>query len=398
LSVPVPLGVKSRDEASRVRLGSSAQASEQELLELASDPLTTVRAAVAMNPSAPPGADQSLTADPDERVRILLARKLASELPSLANADQARLRQHAHSTLATLVEDEATRVRAALSDALKEMPEAPRQLILRLAWDSAELVSEPILRLSPLLVAEDLLALLASPPNEATAVAIARRASLREDVSDAVAATADTRAVRALLANKSAHIRESTLDALVSRAVLHSGWHEPLVDRPVLPTRTARALSAFVATHLVEMLAHRADLDPGLAEELSRRIAAHMVVKRMPKSASISSWISAPAGRDEVSAMAAVRRGDVRAAASILAAAAGVPVSVVERASNLRSAKGVISLVWKAGFSARAIGPFQVTLAELTPATMLLPGPDDEFPLSPDEMRWQLDFLGRPGR
>ncbi len=386
------------DEAARVRLGANAQTSEQTLLELASDPLIVVRVAVAMNSSAPPDVDEALATDPDERVRVLLARKIAAELPRLTGADQARLRRHAHAMLATLVEDEAIRVRAALSDVLKEMPEAPRDLILRLAWDSAELVSEPILRFSPLLAAEDLLALLASPPNEAAAVAIARRSPLSEKVSDAVAATADTRAVRALLANPSAQIRESTLDALVARAVLHTEWHEPLVRRPVLPARAARALSAFVATHLVEALAQRADLDPALAEELSCRVTAHLVVNKMPKATTTSSWLSPPDGQDEASAMAAARRGDARAATNILAAAAGVPVSVVERASNLRSAKGIISLVWKAGFNVRVTGPLQATLAELIPSAMLLPNSDGGFPLSPEEMQWQLDFLARPGR
>ncbi len=65
------------DEATRVRLGANAQTSEQTLLELASDPLIVVRAAVAMNSSAPPDVDEALATDPDERVRVLLARKVA---------------------------------------------------------------------------------------------------------------------------------------------------------------------------------------------------------------------------------------------------------------------------------------------------------------------------------
>ena len=69
--------------------------------------------------------------------------------------------------LAELVEDEAVRVRAAIADVVKDMPQAPRELILRLAHDSAVPVSEPVIRLSPLLTTEDLLALLARRPARA---------------------------------------------------------------------------------------------------------------------------------------------------------------------------------------------------------------------------------------
>ena len=170
-------------EAARVRLGASASMSEEASLALATDPAVTGRAAVAMNPAAPHGANQALSADPDERVRAVLARKIASELPGLSREEQAHLRDQALATLAALVEDEAVRVRAALAEVLKEMPEAPRALILRLAHDSAVPVSEPVIRLSPLLDAADLLALLASPPHEETATAVARRAGLPEAVT-----------------------------------------------------------------------------------------------------------------------------------------------------------------------------------------------------------------------
>jgi uncharacterized protein (DUF2336 family) len=103
-------------------------------------------------------------------------------------------------------------------------------------------------------------------PSAGTVIAVARRADLAPAVSDAIAATADSGAIRALLANRSAQIREATLDALVSRSVDHPDWHEPLVRRPSLPPRAARLLSEIVATHLLSKLAARAALAPALAE------------------------------------------------------------------------------------------------------------------------------------
>lgn len=376
--------------ATRIRHGTNAPTPQEALRVPASDPDMAARA--VLKPATPHELVQALATDPDERVRTLLARKIAAELPGLSDAEQKRLRDQATAVLTVLVEDEAVRVRAALADALKTMPEAPYALILRLAYDTVVSVSEPIIRLSPLLDAGDLLALLASPPHEAVATAVARRAGLPEEVSEAVAATADATAVRALLSNPSAQIRENTLNALISRAAHHEEWHEPLVRRPELSGKAARALSTFVADHLIELLAERADLGPQLAEELKRRVEGRLAASRAP-------WPpKAPPMTDEGQLLAAVQRGDVRSATSLLAMAADVPISFVERASALRSAKAIVSLVWKAGLSMRVAGPLQVVLAQLAPAAVLVPRVDGGFPLSTEEMRWHCDFLARPRR
>ena len=66
-------------------------------------------------------------------MRVLLARKLAALVPTLSPADQARLSQETWDTLKALVADETARVRAVIAEAVKELPDAPRELILRLA-------------------------------------------------------------------------------------------------------------------------------------------------------------------------------------------------------------------------------------------------------------------------
>lgn len=83
---------------------------------------------------------------------------------------------------------------------------------------------------------------------------------------------------------------------------------------------------------------------------------------------------------------------------ALIAVAADVPASVVDRAATLRSAKGLVSLVWKAGFSMRTAGPLQTLLARLAPETVLRATPSGGFPLAVEEMRWQIDFLTRMGR
>lgn len=393
-------------EGARVRLGAAADTAPDLLHVLAADPSVVVRAAVAMNVAAPEQAHRLLAADRDERVRALLARKLASLIPDVPGQDRAALAQHVLETLAALVEDEAERVRCAIAEVVREMAQAPRELILRLAHDSAVPVSEPVIRLSPMLGTADLLALLADAPTPATATAVARRPGLHASVSDAIVATADTAAITALLANRSAAIREATLDALIARAAQHAEWQHPLVHRPALSARAARALSEIVTTQLLGVLASRGDLDPEVTRDLRRRLHEREArAAPAPGAADTAeagmqlAWSLREAGRlDEAAVLAAAERAEAHLCAALLAVAADVPLAAVERAATLRSAKALVSLVWKGGFSMRCAGPVQALLGRLGPLQALRGGDGSTFPLTPDEMRWQVDFLQHMGR
>jgi len=395
------------DEVKRVRQGADEHAEPDVLQVLATDRSVTVRAALALNPALPPQVNRALAQDPDERVRILLGRRLAGLVPDLAGEEQIRLQRQTYETLTELATDTAVRVRAAVADVLKHMPQAPRALILLLAHDPAVMVSVPVIRFSPLLTTEDLLSLIAEARSPDTVTAVAARPGIDGQVSDAIAATADGAAIRALLCNRTAQIREATLDALIARATGHLDWHEPLVHRPALPPRAVRALADIVAAHLLEVLARRADLPPELARDLHDRLAARLgaadPAPRRPEptmdEALAEAQALARAGQlDEDAAMEAARRGDARYAAALLAVAAGMPVSAVDRAAALRSAKGLVSLAWKAGFTMRAASALQMLLGRLGPEATLPCGPGGGFPLAIEEMRWQLDFLGRTGR
>ena len=351
--------------------------------------------------------NDELAHDCDERVRVLLARKLAALATGLSPVDQARLYQETWETLKALAADEATRVRMVIADAVKELPNAPHELICQLAGDVEDSVSDPVIRLSPLLTAEDLVALIAAAPAGGRLLAVAQRSDLHPSVSDAIAASANAAAIRALLGNRSARIREATLDALVARAIDYPDWHEPLVRRPCLPPRAARMLSEIVATYLLSELATRADLAPPLAEELRRRVTERLAPEPCEplaardvtaEDALVQARSMAARGElDEQALLAAAQRGEVCLSAALLAVAAGTPVSVVDRASSLRSAKGLVSLVWRAGFTMRVAGALQTLLARLTPDAVLAAGPGGGFPLAVEEMRWQLEFLARMG-
>ncbi len=69
------------------------------------------------------------------------------------------------------------------------------------------------------------------------------------------------------------------------------------------------------------------------------------------------------------------------------------PVDVVSRAISMRSAKAIVALCWKADLSMRLATRTQMHLANIPPSDVLRATASDDFPLSEDEMRWQLEFI-----
>ena len=403
------MGVKTLDSLeidlhTRVKLAANAATPRDVLAFLARDMDVPVRAALALNPSLPTAANMKLARDGDERVRLLLARKIASALPGLSEVEGEEVRERTLLVLSTLIRDEAVRIRAAIAAVAAELPNIPRELALHLAADCEISVSEPMLRLSPLLSSADLLDILETPPHGGTVQAIACRANLPETVSDAIAATVDSAAIRSLLMNRSAAIRECTLDNLVARSSTEPSWHAPLVSRPRLPDHAACALSEIVQGQLLKELSARTDLGAAALAAIHQRLTVHLS-KVAPELTELSDdalletarQIDASGHLTEGLLVACLRGGDLRRASALLAIAAGVALEAVDRATSLRSAKGLVSLVWKAGFSMSAAGPVQTLLGQVSPRA-LLGGAGDFFPLSADEMSWQLDFLGSHSR
>lgn len=360
----------------RAALAADGATSPELLCWLAGDAAAAVRAAVAANRATPPQAGLLLAEDPDTAVRRALARRVGALAPA-AHADSADRRARiTEAIIARLVEDAAVEVRAALADAVAGLADAPRALILKLARDSALAVAGPVLRLSPLLTEDDLLALVAEPPARITRRAVAARPALAEAVAEAVADSADQPAIAALLANPSAAIREATLDRLVDGAAETPAWQAALLRRPWLPPGVARSLGATLAAHLLDVLAARPDLPEELGETLKARIEARRVA----------------AAPSEATAREAAQAGDRAALLAVTAAATGLPDSRVEAALALRSPRAIVALCWRAGWSAELAELAQTALG-VPRSRLLRANAEGGWTLSPAEMQWQIELL-----
>jgi hypothetical protein len=257
------------DLALRVRQGACATTPPDILLALATDPSVTVRVSLALNPALPPQVDAILADDTDARVRTILSRKLANLTPTLGGEARKRVQQDAVAKLTAMVTEAGLRVRVNIAEAVRDLADGPREIVLRLAHDPAVMVSEPVIRFSPMLTQEDLVALIASGPPPSTVVSVARRPGIGPAVSDAVVGTSINAAIGALLGNPTAQIREATLDALAAQSEEQTDWQAPLVRRPRLPPRAQQMLSEIVTGSLLEALAARNDLDPKVGQAVA---------------------------------------------------------------------------------------------------------------------------------
>jgi uncharacterized protein (DUF2336 family) len=318
-------------------------------------------------------------------------------------------------------------VRKELAEALKDVAEAPHHVIQCLARDVEQAVAVPVLEFSPLLTDEDLLEIIECSGVEGAVSAISRRADVSGTVSDAIAQTRDEDAVAQLLANPSAQIREETLDWIVEGSREVRAWQMPLAKRPKLPRSAARKLTEFVADSVLAMLHRRDDLDADTAGLIDRTVRARMEIQPTPSDGlddggtvagatpepETDAGLAGPAQSkvvdrghtaeyvrnlydsgqlDDERLDIELRSGNRGFMIHALALLAGMPPATVTRIADARSAKAITALAWKAGLTMRFAITLQARFGNV-PAREILQAKDGiDYPLSEDDMVWQLDF------
>ncbi len=392
----------STDVSDRQRVAEHTSVRPELLYYLANDPDPRVRAAVAGNEATPVQADLLLARDREAAVREDLAHKISRLAPGLTATEQDRLRKMTYEVLEILVRDEIVRVRQIIAETLKDVVDAPPEIIQRLARDCEIAVAGPILQFSPILSDEDLLAIISGDPVAGTRRAVASREPLRETVSDAIGTSGDVDAITALLANPSAQIREEMLDQLIDLAPSHLPWHAPLVHRPRLRGDSARRLARFVATSLLSVLRDRRDFDPATTQEISATVMARVAeegadppVERDPTVAALkrARQMKAQKKLDDVAVDKALDQGDRVFARAALAVLAGLPVDAVDRVFAAHSAKGIVALAWQAQLKMHTAVRLQTGFAHLPRPSVIKALPDGGYPMTEDAMRWQIEFL-----
>lgn len=393
----------------RQALAARPDAQPEILYFLAEDVEAEVRRAVAANLSTPPHAGLILARDEDVEVRCNLAQQIGRLAPQLDDMARERVGAVINEVLDMLARDQIVRVRRLLAEQLKATNNVPLEVIQQLARDGEAEVAAPVLEFSPLLDDEFLLEIIGNAPTSGALSAIARRRDLAMPVSDAVVETSNEGAIAELLSNTSAQIREETLDRLVDQADGYPAWHEPLVHRPSLSARSIRRLSEFVTDSLLQDLQRRHDIDAEtageVAEAVKRRLAEESLDdagdrgERDQEEAEDSGEaraerLYAEGTLNEDAITDALDVGDRAFVSRALSLLGGLTPDVVGKAVSMGSAKGVVAMAWQAGLGMRTAVQLQLRLARVSPPKVIQARNGVDYPLSEDEMRWQIEFFG----
>ena len=393
------------DVAVRRELAGREDLKPEILYYLAEDNDPGVRRVIAANSTAPRHADLLLAGDADSEVRVGLAEKIALLAPGLSDNEQDKIRRMTYEALEILARDQVTKVRQIIAETLKDFADAPAEVIRNLARDVELVVSAPILEYSPVLTTEDLLEIIASDPMHGAIVAVSRRRNIDDAVTDAIIRTDNVEIIAELLGNKSAQIREETLDKIIDNAADVEQWHEPLVHRPQLPSGAAPKLARFVAENLLDILTARQDLDSDIAEEVR-----NIVNRRLAESADESGGNTVPdhipgdqlakaskmkkAGTlTEDAINDALQSADYDFAAAALVELSGITPLTVMKAVSSRNAKGIVAISWKAKLSPWIVEQLQLRLCRIPRKDVLVTPEGADYPLTEEEMNWQLEFM-----
>lgn len=418
------------------------------LYYLAGDPDPGVRRQIAQNGLTPRHADLMLAQDDDDRVRSDVAGKIATSSLTMNESEQTNVYKITMQALEILAGDQLVRVRQILAETMKDSTGAPVHIVEKLALDRELTVSGLILEHSPILNDEFLIRVLNSEPVQGALKAISRRVALGEEVADAIVNSGDAEAVAELLGNESAQIREETLDRIVDQAPGQPGWHGPLVQRSGLHVDAMRRIADIVSETLLVELKKRADLDDGsmaaIDQVIQRRLDGRSIEDLAEIWSGASSGSKATAGVEdpdwakskiesgpgavaddtldpdwasettastdpaefkraaklhkkgvlgEKHVSVALNDGETDFVIAAISLLADVPQDVVRKAASLQNAKALVALAWKSGLTMRLATRLQMNLAKIPPSGVLRATASDGYPISPEEMTWQLEFV-----
>lgn len=388
------------DVKKRVTLASSSKTHQEILYYLAEqDPDPRVRKAVAENKATPVHASPILANDSEEDVRLTIANRLITLLPTLSKNKQSQLYAYAVQALGTLALDEVLIIRKALSSALKDHAHTPPKVAGKLARDLEREVSAPILRFCAALSDEDMLDILKQHPSGWAIEAIAGRDEVSKQVSQAVISTDHAPAGEILLENKGANISTNTLEEIITKARTFKEWQKPLACRKNLPPQMVKELATFAEEAVRDLLVHNSDFDPETMEEITeifkRRLTYAEEQKRQEETpAERAKRLAKDKNLNEDVISDALGMRDREFVLAAIAQLTKYKLKDITKIFDLRSPKPIVAVSWKAGLSMRLALRLQQEVGKVPPKDLLYPKGGEDYPLSEEDMKWQLEFQG----
>lgn len=351
-------------------------------------------------------ADEVSLNEIDADIRYQIARKISLLVPDLTERKKEQLLRHVFHVLFFMARDQMPRVRQMIAEELSESYNVPPELIRKLAWDEHLEVSAPILEYSPLLGDDDLLEIISNSDIPGVIEAVSRRREVSTDVTDAIVRNVtlskvtkdDARVINNLLANKRARFKEETLEIIVGEAADYEMWHESLVDRPELTTRTINKIARFVSQSLIMEMEDRGMITKELSNNLSQAIASRLHnihIDREKEADRTAIDLFTQGDLDSQYVMMALDSGEREFVVSAMSLLADMPKSVARKIIDSEDPKAVTALSWKSGLTMRDAIQIQLKLAKIHYSKLLYARNGKHYPLSKDEMTRILRSFSR---
>jgi uncharacterized protein (DUF2336 family) len=185
----------------------------------------------------------------DERTRVVALRKVTdlfvAQAPSLAELHVGVFDE----VLMRLARNLEFRARIELSERLADLPNAPRGTVRNLAFDHTVAVARPILERSTRLSEGELIEI-ALKQSQDHLLAISRRWSLTENVTDILVERGNVKVVRSVAGNADARFSMHGFNQLVEKARSDGELQGLLKARADLPDKTMTALVELAGEHV----------------------------------------------------------------------------------------------------------------------------------------------------
>lgn len=153
----------------------------------------------------------------------------------------------------TLVKDTEVKIRKALSEAIKDQPDIPKDIIISLANDVQE-VSLPVLEFSEVLTDADLIEIVSSTEDVEKQKSISKRANVSESVSEALVNTNNEEVVGTLLQNESANVSAESYEQIVTNFADKENIIGSIVERSTIPVSIVESLANKISETLYSQL------------------------------------------------------------------------------------------------------------------------------------------------
>lgn len=334
--------------------------------------------------------------DKSDDVRVLLAERLTKLLPELSHDTHSNLYKYVVEALGVLALDEVIKVRLALSTVLKDYADAPPKLAGQLARDVERAVSEPILLYCMALPDEDLLDIIRTHAQSWAVQAIARRPYVSAAVSGAVIDRRDLQATIFLAENTHAELTLAGLNAMMTQSRTHPQLQKSMAARKNLPPEIMNEMIKFVDQSVREILLDHSNFSVEDAAHIAKNVERRVKFASEPQRSvgdRVRDYLKKGQLNDEaINDAISVR--DYEFVEAAMAALLSTTTANMHKIFEMRAAKAVVAVCWKAGLSMRTALKIQQEMVRIPHRELIYPRGGTDYPLTDAELKWQLDFLG----